>query len=110
MSEIPSIFWMILFGALGAGLLAVFIYLVALLQELTKAVGDSRRLMSELEETIASTNEVMEEAKYVIQNVKDSTDQITETVNEFNTSIVQPVKQIGSVIGVIAGFVGKFKK
>ena len=97
MENIPSVYWMILIGAVTFFICFVLYQFAMLLKESTGAVKDSRKIIRDTEKLIENANSIVAEATIIVQTLKG-------TVLQINKSVLGPVKRIGSVLGLAESF------
>lgn len=103
MSEIPSLYWMIIIGAVTIMICLVLYYFAMLIRESKDAVKDSRKI-------IKSTEEILKQATLIVNDVQESISTIKGTIGQINEIILVPIKKIGSTITVVGDFVTGLKK
>lgn len=89
MGEIPSMYWMILIGAV-AGFFCFVLYQMGML------IRDSRDIVKNTEETVKVLNGIVKDADEIVAELKG-------TVFEINRVVLVPVRKISSVFGVVSG-------
>ncbi|MHC1716507.1 MAG: hypothetical protein AB9915_01245 [Candidatus Dojkabacteria bacterium] len=103
MSDIPSAYWMIIIGAVTLMICLVLYYVAMLLRESKDAVGDSRKIIQGLEDT-------MKQVDLILADVQSTISTVRGTIDEINKGIIQPIKNVGSAISAVSGFVSGIKK
>lgn len=103
MSEIPAVYWMIIFGAVTFMICFVLYYVAMLLKESKDAVGDSRKIIQGMEGTMKQVDLILADVQATISTVRG-------TIDEVNEGIIQPIKNVGSAISAVSGFVSGMKK
>jgi hypothetical protein len=98
MEGIPSIYWMILIGVFTGFVCLVLYQLAMLLRESTKAVGDGRKVIQDIQGTVQVANEIVVEVKDMLGTLK-------VTLSEVNNAVLVPIKKIGLIVGVVSNFV-----
>jgi uncharacterized protein YoxC len=96
LETIPAIYWMIII-AVPVGFLTFILF------EIGMFVKESRGIVIEAKETINKTNKLLDDAQEIITTAKS-------TVDEVRTSIITPIRSIGSVLASITGFISGLKK
>jgi len=97
MENIPSVYWMILIGAVTAFVCFVLYQFAMLLRESTGAVKDSRKIINDAKKLVDNANEIIEEATTIVKTLKG-------TVLQINQAVLVPVKKIGEVFGLAESF------
>lgn len=106
MDGIPAEFWMVIISVITLFLVFIMYQLSLLLKETTKTVGETAKVVTELQDTVRKANVVIEDASEVMTMAKD-------TVSDLQTDVVKPLLSIASVVGTVAelweSFSGGFK-
>jgi uncharacterized protein YoxC len=103
MSEIPAVYWMIIFGAVAFMICFVLYYVAMLLKESKDAVGDSRKIIQGLEGTMKQVDLILADVQATISTVRG-------TIDEVNEGVIKPIKSIGSAVSALSGFVSGIQK
>jgi len=103
MSEIPSVYWMIIIGCVTFMVCFVLYYIAMLLRESKDAVGDSRKIIQGLEGTMKQVDLILADVQATIATVRG-------TIDEVNEGIIRPIKSIGSAVSAVSGFVSGIQK
>lgn len=103
MSEIPSIYWMIIIGAVTFMICLVLYYFAMLIKESKDAVKDSRKI-------IRDTEEILKHATLIVSDVQESVATVKGTIGQINEAILLPIKRVGSAINIVGDFVTGLKK
>lgn len=103
MSEIPSVYWMIIFGAVTFMFCFVLYYLAMLIKESRDAIRDSREMLK-------SADEILKKTTLIVSDVQEAIATVKGTVDQVNEAILLPIKRVGSAITTVGDFVSGFKK
>ncbi len=103
MDTIPSIYWMIIIGAITFMICFVLYYVAMLLKESKEAVTDSRALLKDAQKTIKQVD-------LIINDVQSSISSVRSSIDEINQTLLIPIRKIGYGISVVSSFLGKKKE
>ncbi len=103
MSEIPSIYWMIIIGVIVLMICLVLYYLAMLIKQSGEVVKETKPLLKNADEILKQTASMVNDAQEAVSVVKD-------TLIEMNETVLIPVRKIGSAINVIGDFLKGLKK
>lgn len=103
MSEISPIYWMIIIGAVTFMVCFVLYYVAMLLKESKDAVGDSRKIIQNAEQTMKQVDLILADVQGTVAIVKN-------TIEEINEGVIKPIKNIGSAVSAVSGFVSGLRK
>lgn len=98
MDTIPSIYWMIIIGLLTAFVCFVLYQLAMLIKESKNAVGETKKILVDAQETLKIVNSIVNDVNEVVNTVKG-------TVYQVNDAILVPVRKISSIVGVASGLI-----
>ncbi len=98
MDTIPSIYWMIIIGLLTAFVCFVLYQLAMLIKESKNAVGETKKILVDAQETLKVVNSIVNDVNEVVNTVKG-------TVYQVNDAILVPVRKISSIVGVASGLI-----
>ena len=103
METIPPIYWMILISVLAVFVCMILYYVAMLFKETSETV-------SEVKEIVRESKGMIKNIEEIVGAVKRTTLVIEGTVSEAKEHIMQPIKKIGGIFSMAAGFFDGLKK
>ena len=103
MSDIPSVYWMIIIGAVVFMICLVLYYLEMLIRESGEVVRETKPLLRNADEILKQTANIVNDAQETISVVKG-------TLLEVNETVLIPIRKIGSIVNIVGDFVTGLKK
>ena len=100
---IPSIYWMILI-VVPVGFFTFILY------QLGMVIKDSRGIVQNSTKLLEETNETLKKANVILDDVQSIVSTTKGTVEEINTAVITPVRQLSGIIGTLTGFLSGLKK
>ena len=94
MEEIPSVYWMIVFGFISSFICLVLLYIALLLKESKNTIKESKEILQESKSTVLKLGKMVEELEGMVSIAKG-------TVEEVSNSILKPIRAISGIVGTI---------
>ena len=102
MDTIPSVYWMIIIGAVTFMVCLVLYYVAMLLRESKEAVTDGRSLVKDAQKTL-------QQADLIINDLQASITAVRGAIEEISQSILGPIRKIGAGISIASNFLNRKK-
>lgn len=110
METIPPLFWMILLTFLAIFFCLILYYIAMLFKETSQTVAEVKIIVKESRGMIKNVEKILEESSEIVSATKRTTLMIENTASEVKEHIIQPIKTIGEIFSMVAGFFDGFKK
>jgi predicted PurR-regulated permease PerM len=110
METIPPLFWMILLTFLAIFFCLILYYIAMLFKETSQTVAEVKTIVKESRGMIKNVEKILEESSEIVSAAKRTTLMIENTASEMKEHIIQPIKKIGGIFSMVAGFFDGFKK
>ena len=95
MEEIPSVYWMIVFGFISSFICLVLLYLALLLKESKDTIKESKYILQGRKNTILKLGKMVEEVEGMVSVARG-------TVEEVSNSILKPIRVISGLMGSVS--------
>lgn len=103
MSDIPSVYWMIII-ALIVFMICLVLYYFAIL------IKRSGEVVNEVKPLLKNTDEILKQTAVMVNDAQEAVSVVKGTLIEINGAILAPVRKIGSVISIVGDFFEGLKK
>ena len=101
---------MIVIGFLALFFCLILYYIAMLFKETSETVSEVKNIVKESKGMVKNIEKILEESTEIVGAAKRTTLMVENTATEVKEYIIQPVKKIGGVFSMIAGFAEGFKK
>ncbi len=101
---------MIVIGFLALFFCLILYYIAMLFKETSETVSEVKDIVKESKGMVKNVEKILEESSEIVGAAKRTTLMIEDTTSEVKEHVIQPIKKIGGVFSMIAGFAEGFKK
>ncbi|MBP5204225.1 hypothetical protein J6Z48_01115 [bacterium] len=116
METIPAVFWMIVVLGVAIMLCLVLYHLAMLIKEAKNTVIQTNKVIEETKVTVNRTNEILTDTKDIVADAKDMVSDARDIVttakvtsNAVSTTVMEPVREIGSTLSAISSFISAIR-
>jgi len=103
LETIPSIYWMIII-AIPVGFFTFILYQLGMvIKDSRGVVQSSTKILDETNLTLIKANTILDDVQTIVSTTKG-------TVEEVNTAVIVPVRQISGILSTLTAFLSGMKK
>ena len=100
---IPSIYWMIII-VIPVGFFTFILYQLGMvIKDSRGVVQNSTKILEETNITLIKTNTILDDVQTIVSTTKG-------TVEEVNSAVIVPVRQISGILSTLTAFISRIKK
>jgi hypothetical protein len=110
MDTIPPMYWMILIAFFTIFVCLILYYIAMLFKETSQTVSEVKEIVRESKGMVKNIEKILEESTEIVGAAKRTTLMVEDTVMEAKEYIILPIKKIGGILSMAAGFFDGLKK